>query len=81
MLLSYYSRARNTRTQDCDYPHLSVYACLFVSDAASGTLRNARCRVQPFPFVNHRQVGMTTSFTEAYTHRNPRHTIVHYAFC
>lgn len=55
VLLSYYSRARNTHCQDCNYPRLSIYACLFVSDAASDTLRNARYRAQPFPFIKHRQ--------------------------
>lgn len=69
----------HTRTQDYNCPRLSVYACLFVFDAAFGTLRNARCRVQPFLFVKHRQVGMITSFIEAYTRWiSPRH---YYAFC
>lgn len=65
VLLSYYLRALGAHSE-LYYSRLSACVCLFVSDAASGTLRSARCRVQPFLFVKHRQVGMTTSFIEAY---------------
>lgn len=67
---------RTVTTLAC--PSMPVYLCPMPLPTPLEMLDIAR---NLFLLLSTARVGMTTSFTEAYTHWIPRHTIMHYALC